>query len=253
VDLSPTNGSNVRAAEQQLRPAALRLLETARASALRAGHRAPPAHLAVVGHSMGAFSGRWLAARILPEKVRLFVSIAGANFGTNALCRLSGEGNREMCPAFAQDRRTNPAQVELNGSAAEPRDPTPFGLGPDPSDGPSVPPDRRAIAYYTVRFDGDPWIKPNRSAELPGAGGLVLPPAGAGLSETAPGNFLLSPASGHAPPTARPGVIGRVKRLLLGSPWADHDSLPADPRIIDWVEMLLRASRDAAWPRPGGK
>jgi triacylglycerol esterase/lipase EstA (alpha/beta hydrolase family) len=40
----------------------------------------------IVSHSMGGLSSRWYAAKVRPDRVRKWISLAGANHGTNDVC-----------------------------------------------------------------------------------------------------------------------------------------------------------------------
>jgi pimeloyl-ACP methyl ester carboxylesterase len=217
VNLLPNDGDNARAAERFIAPAVDELLQRASAEAGRAGCRVP-ARVDLIAHSMGGVSSRWYAAKIAPRKVRTLVGIAPANHGTNSLCGYQGEGNRQMCPAFAAARGESALQVDLNGTPRAPADETPFGGGEDS-------PDRKRIAaapgeeigYFTIRLALDPWIKPESSAVLDGAGGRAWPLLPSGVVETTPGNLLW------------PDVTG-------------HDGLPRDATLIRVVIALLSAT-----------
>jgi pimeloyl-ACP methyl ester carboxylesterase len=211
VDLSPNDGANERAAREQLQPAAIRLLETAAARARREGWD-PPDKLAVVAHSMGAVSGRWLASRLMPESVAVFVAIAGANHGSRALCGLSGAGNEELCAATSGEV---PVFAGLNGTATAPRDPTPFGPGQDPPGHPHEPPTGAAcIAWFTIFIDPDEWIVPADSARLAGSGAGVALTAPADVQVVAPGEFRVTAAIRHDDLPSAPAVLSLVPTLL---------------------------------------
>ncbi len=216
-EITPNTSSNVRAAEEVLAPAVDSLLGSARTAALRAGHQGPlPERVDVVGWSMGAVSGRWYAARRRPDRVRTFVSLAGSNHGTNALCPYEDEGGREMCPAFATDRGRNPVQVALNGTPSAPADETPYGFGADRDGVVPVPRDAtRNILYLTVRVEPDEWINPERSATLDGAGGMAVElPPGVAVEETSPGNYLLRERADHVSVLRGGGSLRLVTALL---------------------------------------
>lgn len=216
VDMQPRHGSNPRAARRYIAPAVEALLRDARRHARTAGLQSPT-QVDIVAHSMGAISSRWYLAVHRPDKIRRWIGIAPANHGTNALCGHTGSGDRELCPAFAANSRQSSVQFRLNGGANSRHDETPYGLGLDRPDVERVPPEeRRAIAYYTLRIDPDPWIVPAESAVLDGAGGLHLSVEDRVFRETSPGNFLFLGAAGH-------------------------DELPKDPRVIDWVRAVLTA------------
>src|SRR5262245_26909215 len=124
--------SNVRAATEVISAGADALLNAAATGARKAGRSdAAPARLDIVAHSMGAVSARWYAARLRPDPVRTFVSLAGANHGTNSLCDFPDEGAAEMCPAFANNESQSAVQTALNGTHDSPIDETPFGIGVD--------------------------------------------------------------------------------------------------------------------------
>lgn len=213
VDLLPNDGANIEAAERQLLPAARRLLER---EAVRGSGKAgqTPAKIAVVGHSMGAVSGRWLAAKLIPGQVAVFIAIAGAHHGTNAVCVLKGAGNDELCPAFPAAGES-PVLNQLNGTRDRPADPTPYGAAPDAAQSPSVRPDAHAcISWYSLSIDPDEWITPAASARLPGSGGAEPADLPHGIVRIAPGEFRLD---------------DKVR----------HDDLPGTPAVMTWVTSLL--------------
>jgi pimeloyl-ACP methyl ester carboxylesterase len=215
VDLLPADGANIAAAESQLLPAASALLERARGEATRR-HWPAPRKLGIVGHSMGAVSGRWLAARLIPDRVALFIGIAGAHHGSNAVCGLPGAGNDEMCPAFPRSGQSEVLEA-LNGTDQRRIDMTPFGPGTDPDGVNSMRPrDGTCIAWYAVYLDPDEWITPATSARLPGAGGPEPPNLPAMIERVAPGEFR---------------VLERIR----------HDDLPGAPAIVALVTALLSA------------
>jgi pimeloyl-ACP methyl ester carboxylesterase len=208
---------NVRAATTVIADSADALLAAAAEGARRAGHNnAAPDRLDMIAHSMGAVSARWYAAKVRPDRVRTWISLAGANHGTNSMCPFSDDGSREMCPAFADSLKDNFVQVSLNGTSTSPIDETPFGLGIDREGVDSVAPDAsHSILYLTVRIEPDDWIKPEQSAVLDGAGGVPVPiPEGVRAAETSPGNYL-----------------------FFGS--VDHDSLLDHPQLMELVEAML--------------
>lgn len=216
VTIVPDDRSNTEAAEAVLRPAAQDLLRRARASAVRRGTRAPQV-IDVVGHSMGAVSSRWYASRLEPERVGIWIGIAGANHGTNALCRFRRTpAGREMCPAYARTGARSLVQTTLNGTAERPADESPYGLGDDRRALTSVPADaRRRIAYFTIRVEPDDWIYPASSALLDGAGTRTsVPLQGLQVEESPAGNFLVRNAS-------------------------HHDGLPENERVVELVWRVL--------------
>ena len=221
VDLLPNDGENIRAAEGFIKPAVDRLLQRTGETARSEGLVGIPGKVDIVSHSMGAASSRWYAAKIAPERVRIWISIAGANHGTDALRDFPSPGNDEMVPAFASSVEESFIQVALNGTRGEPRDETPFGVGPDPPGRPVIAPDsERGILYLTVFIEPDGWIRPSASALLAGAGGpeIKLPP-GIRVEETTSGNFRFT---------------GR----------SDHDGLPSHPEVMRLISVFL-ALRDA--------
>ncbi len=217
VDIVPNTMANVRAATTVIEPAAAQLLARARAAARSAGHKggAPP-RLDIVSHSMGVVSSRWYAAKLHPELVRTWISLAGSNHGTNTLCWFKDEAAREMCPAFATSAEKNAVQVALNGPPAAPSDETPYGLGSDRPGAPRIPPDRtRNILYLTVRIEPDSWITPERSAVLDGAGGVPFAvPAGVPVEESSSGNFLFRARVDHCSLLNHPDLIRLVAAML---------------------------------------
>jgi pimeloyl-ACP methyl ester carboxylesterase len=229
LSLSPADGANRSAAQGQIAPAVERLLAQGREHPERASGKdempsqagvraacAAPRRIDIIAHSMGAVSARWYIAHIDAARVRNLVGIAPANHGSDALCGLPGEGNRELCPAFARDPRRNAVQVELNGTRARRLDETPFGPGEDGKGIDSIRPDeQRRVQYTMFRLDPDQWIRPARSALLDGAGGLTLHGLIDAARVTSPGNVLW-PA----------GVT--------------HDDLPRDPRLIRIIVTSLQ-------------
>ena len=174
VDMRPRDGDNVRAAERFIAAGAERLLEDSRSAVSASGcGTEAPAKLDIVAHSMGAFSARWYIRFIGGERVRLMIALAGANHGTDRLCGRPGQGDRQMCPAFADAGSPDNVQQRLNGTRAAPQDDTPWGIGEDGADRHRIPPDgQRRIGYVTVRVEADEWIEPAESALLDGAGGI---------------------------------------------------------------------------------
>ncbi len=219
VDLMPNDGDNILAAESQLSRAVERLLEAASGfKHANACTGEAPSRVAIIAHSMGAVSSRWYAARVAPQRVSMLVSIAGSNHGSNALCGLSGSGNRQMCPAYSDSSDPGDIQVALNGTREQPKDETPFGIGRDTDLASSIPPTKdKRILYLTVRIEPDEWIEPSHSALLDGAGGEVAVPNAIDLSafdETTRGNYLLE----------KPVV---------------HDDLPRDENVVRFIAWAL--------------
>jgi pimeloyl-ACP methyl ester carboxylesterase len=223
INLIPNDGSNLRAATDFIAPTVESLLLQSQRVAKKAGYRGQlPERVDFVSHSMGAFSSRWYAAKIRPDRVRTWIAIAGANYGTNAICPFPSEGNYEICPAFSDSARGNQLQISLNGTPTKPIDPTPYGLGRDAPNIPRIPSDaKRSILYLTIRIEPDEWIKPERSAIIEGAGGVVMKvPQDIPVKETAAGNYLFTAQT-------------------------NHDALPQHPELMRLVHVLLTAQDKA--------
>lgn len=216
LDMHPRDGGNEIAAQAHIAPAVDELLERAERAARSAGFE-PPRRVDIVAHSMGAFSSRWYLTQIDATKSRVWIGIAGANFGTDALCGGKGAGDRQMCPAFAP-AGASLVQNALNGTREVPLDPTPFGIGPDAANYVRAQSDaQRCIAYYTLRIEPDEWIEPANSAVVAGAGGLHVEADDLPAIETTAGNFLFT----------EPTI---------------HDDLPKHPRAIEFVTRVLAAA-----------
>jgi pimeloyl-ACP methyl ester carboxylesterase len=221
VDLVPNTGANVEAAVNQLEPAVEQFLGELNAY-LAANQPGLPAKTRVdlVSHSMGSLSSRWYAARLRPDRVRRWLSLAGANHGSS-LAAFAGEvdgGEQDMYPAFAANELESFIQFQLNGSSAPDVDETPYGLGTDSAGVTVVPPDAaRSIFYATIAADGDDiWIDPDSSVQIDGAGGLPFPlPADLPATVLSPGNFRMTNGIGHDPMLSDPQTM-RLAALLLG-------------------------------------
>lgn len=219
VDIVPNTASNILAANTVIAPAAETLLLSAAETARNAGYKGKaPQRLDIVSFSMGAVSSRWYAAKLHPERVRIWIGLGGANHGTDALCLFSDEGAREMCPAFATTGEKNYVQVALNGTPEAPVDETPYGLGSDRAEITPIPADSvRRVVYFTIRIEPDVWIQPGSSAVLDGAGGIpVKVPAGMAIEETSPGNYLFRGSAGHDDLPKQPDSMQIVASLLTG-------------------------------------
>lgn len=217
VEIQPNKLGNIEAAQRFVARAADKLLAAAGDAARVAEHAGmAPDQLDIVAHSMGAVSSRWYVAKVSPERVRTWVGIAGANHGTNSLCDYDDDGAIEMCPAFARSANDSAVQIALNGSEDAPLDETPYGLGPDRSEVPTVAPDgKRNILYFTIRIEPDKWITPSRSAVLDGAGGLDVTLApGMPVHQSSPGNFLILEGEGHCSLLYDPWVLKLVSAML---------------------------------------
>lgn len=225
IDIPPQGSANDAAARDSVSRAVDRLLTRAGEQARR-HDAAAPAKVDLVAHSMGAVSTRYYAALVHPERVRLWLGIAGPNHGTNALCGSELPGDRQMCPAFAASAHESPLQAQLNGTSRVPRDPSPYGIGRDA--GPPVvrKTAERCIGYYTIRIEPDEWIAPAHSAKLAGAGGLNVALESLPAVETEPGNLLFTAS-------------------------IDHDHLPSHPQLIELVERILAAADRDLPPKCG--
>ena len=215
VELSPRDGDNIRAAQEQIAPFVEDILGTTNRARAAAG-LAPIDKVHLVAHSMGALSGRWYAAVLHPERVATFIATSGANHGTNWHCdRPIGPGHRQMCPAFAASAEHNALQFRLNGAPGPDVDETPYGVGRDSAGVRTVPPDgARSILYVTLHADGDPYVVPAASLLLDGAGwkNLQLDPALA--AEPSPGNFQLRRPSGHDELLSSPAALRWLLQVL---------------------------------------
>jgi pimeloyl-ACP methyl ester carboxylesterase len=221
VDLVPNTGANVEAAVNQLQPAIEEFLSELNAYlALNQPGVPSKTKVDLVSHSMGSLSGRWYAARLAPQRVRRWLSLAGANHGTS-LALFAGQsdgGQEDMYPAFAASELESLIQFQLNGSAAADVDETPYGLGSDAGGVSVVPADStRSIYYATIAADGDDiWIDPDSSVQLDGAGGLPFTlPGDLPAAVLSPGNFRMTNGIGHDPMVADPQTM-RLVGLLLG-------------------------------------
>jgi pimeloyl-ACP methyl ester carboxylesterase len=201
IQLRPNNGSNIEAAEQQIAPAIEELLSKTNAFLEEHAPDIPlKTKVDVISHSMGALSARWYAARVRPERVRIWISLGGAHHGTDVLCGWKGFGARDLCPAYAGSRKESAIQYALNGAPYVPDvDETPYGRGKDSPGVDTIPhDDARSILYTSIRTSPDKWIKPEHSAILDGADGIDIPmPKGIQAAETTPGNILMKNGVGH--------------------------------------------------------
>lgn len=201
VDLVDKDMSNVLAAESQLAPEIEAFLDTVRAVCADRMNSCPNFEkVDLVAHSMGAVSSRWYAAKLRPDRVRTWISLAGANHGSAPNCPGPvNSGKRDLCPAFARSAEENPVQFALNGSPDPDIDESPFGIGADTEGVLAVPPDEnRRIFYLTLRVTRDEFVSPPDSPILDGAGGIVVPfPPHLWIEETSPGNYLVTGKMGH--------------------------------------------------------
>lgn len=222
VSITPSRMGNIRAAKTVIRQAAASLLKNATLAAHKSGYQGVmPQRIDIVSHSMGAVSTRWFTAKLQPQLVRTWISLAGANHGSNSLCNHTDDGAKDLCPAYATSEIESKVQLGLNGTQEAPLDETPYGPGIDRKGVQQIVPDHnRNVLYFTVRIDPDDWIKPEHSATLDGAGGVpVNIKSGTPVIQTTPGNFLF--------------------QLDV-----NHDSLLRHPQLIRFVAVLL-AVRDS--------
>lgn len=222
VSLSPKDGSNINAAKEQIAPAVKEFLESIN-EYIKKEHPEIQAKTKVdmISHSMGALSSRWYAARIRPERLRVWLSLAGANHGSDPCCESSGQGADDMCPAFAKTSEESLIQYVLNGAPhVADIDETPYGIGKDSPGVVRVMPDEiRQIAYFTIRVDSDKAIKPEESAILDGTGGIdITIPAKVRAKETSPGNILMIESLHHDGMLKDKNVMQLVK-IILAIDW----------------------------------
>jgi pimeloyl-ACP methyl ester carboxylesterase len=193
IQLVPNDGSNIEAAERQIAPAINELLTTIKKKRIPAKQKEIE-KVNIISHSMGALSARWYAAKVRPDRVNVWISLAGANHGTNIACGANDPGSNDMCPAFAEGLEESRIQFLLNGRPKLPDiDETPFGIGTDSVGVSSLRPDKdRRILYITIRIETDRIITPKESAELDGSGGLLFNlPDRLKLRQNTAGNFIL--------------------------------------------------------------
>jgi pimeloyl-ACP methyl ester carboxylesterase len=218
INLIPDDGSNVEAAENQIEAAIENFLVEVNNYIDNNQPEIPRKQkVDLISHSMGALSARWYAAKIRPERVRIWLSLGGANHGTNTLCKYSGQGAEDCCPAFAKDPEESFIQYELNGEPfSADKDETPFGIGNDLRGVyPVQPMDNRQILYLTVRTIPDEWIQPENSAVLDGAGGIHLNlPDIEEVEETSQGNYLIKKEIGHEGLLYSPRAVKFVNLIL---------------------------------------
>lgn len=200
IDIDPADLANGRAAQEQIAPTVDQLLASASAAASAAGYPgAPPTKVDIIGHSMGAVSSRWYTTQIRPDRVRTWISVNGANHGTNWACQFNDEPARELCPAFSSAPDKQPLMTTLNGTPLAPADESPYGRGADQPGVESIRPDAlRSILYIAIRLQHDDFILPAESAMIDGAGASpVTVPTGLPVTETSPGNYLFQAPTDH--------------------------------------------------------
>jgi len=218
IQLVPNDGANIPAAEEQIAPAIETFLDSIN-TFLAVNYPAIPLNTKVnlVSHSMGSMSSRWYAARVRPDRVHKWVSLAGANHGTNDLCGFPEGGADDLCPAYATSELDSFIQFTLNGAPfVADVDETPYGIGQDSPGVVSVPSDQnRQILYVTIRTSPDIWIDPEDSVILDGTGGVQIPiPGDLPATMTSEGNFLMTNGVGHDPMLSDPETMRLVKIIL---------------------------------------
>ncbi|MRR37485.1 hypothetical protein EG829_23085, partial [bacterium] len=172
INLQPNNGANIPAAQMQIRPAIEQYLsEINEVLKKRRPDIAPKTKVDLLSHSMGALSTRWYAAKLHPERVRVWLSLAGANHGTNALCPFFDPGADDLCPSYAKNEKQSHIQFHLNGKPHVPDvDETPYGIGADSAGVRAIAPvDNRKILYATIRNTPDVWMVREESPVRDGA------------------------------------------------------------------------------------
>jgi pimeloyl-ACP methyl ester carboxylesterase len=218
IELHPNDGSNIYAAERQIFPAIEEFLRNINKSLHgKFPNMSRKTKVDMISHSMGALSARWYTAKVRPDRVRLWISLTGANHGTNVLCGFSGQGAEDLCPAYARSIEESYIQYQLNGAPdLADVDETPYGVGKDASGFFSVAPDSdRKIVYISVRTSPDKWIKPECSPILDGTGGIKIPvPENVQARETSPGNILMTNGIGHDAILICPDTMQLIKAIL---------------------------------------
>jgi pimeloyl-ACP methyl ester carboxylesterase len=239
IQLVPDDGANIPAAEDQIALAIEAFLDSIN-TFLAANYPNIPLKTKVdlVSHSMGSLSSRWYAARVRPDRVHKWISLAGANHGTNDLCGRPSEGADDSCPAYAKNEQESYIQYQLNGAPyVADVDETPFGIGDDSSGVTVLPPDQtRRILYVTIRTSPDIWIDPEDSVILDGAGGVEISiPADLPATMTSEGNFLMTNGVGHDAMLSDPDTV-RLVRIILSVSACECD-LNADGSCdsLDWL------------------
>ena len=201
IDLKPKNGSNILAAEEQIAPAVEEfIIKVNREVVIKLDSTHIKNKIDIISHGMGALSARWYAAKIRPDRVRLWLSLAGTNHGTSEFCSYFGQGSEDCCPPFAESPEQSHIQYVLNGKPCmADTDETPYGIGIDTPGTQTVNAiDHARIIYLTVRTFPNKWIKPEESAVLDGAGGIDFDLfEGLLLEETTLGNILIKEKMGH--------------------------------------------------------
>lgn len=218
IQLIPDDGGNVDAAENQIASAIEEFIANINILIKKEYPNIPlKRKVDLISHSMGALSARWYAVKIRPDRVRIWLSLGGANHGTNTLCKYSGQGAEDCCPAYAENKKESLIQYVLNGAPkVADVDETPYGLGVDLKGVNSVLPDQnRRILYITIRTSPDKWIKPEESAILDGAGGFKISISKKIRAREQPeGNFIMMNHVGHDEMLVDQSTIALVHAII---------------------------------------
>ncbi|HUU39368.1 MAG TPA: hypothetical protein VMW42_00360 [Desulfatiglandales bacterium] len=217
IQLYPNTGSNIDAAEEQIAPAIEEFLREINESIKRQFTMRLKTKVDLISHSMGALSARWYTVKVRPDRVRMWLSLGGANHGTDVLCAWSDPGARDLCPAYAKNPKESLVQYLLNGEPHEGDiDETPYGLGKDSPGVDSIPPDNtRSILYISIRTSPDKWIKPEHSPILDGAGGIKIQfPESIRAKKTSLGNILMTNGVGHDAMLSNEDTMKLVRIIL---------------------------------------
>jgi hypothetical protein len=218
IQLYPNNGPNIEAAEKQIAPAIEVFIN--KINAFRNTQhvtRQLVTKINLISHSMGALSARWYASKVGPHRVRIWISLAGANHGTDKACFSNNPGSKDMCPAFAKSPDESLVQFVLNGLPhVADVDETPYGVGRDSPGVNSIRPDEsKRIIYFSIRTFPDKLIIPEESAVIDGAGGVNLKvPNRLPAKETSEGNILMTNRVGHDEMLSDKNTMKLVETIL---------------------------------------
>ena len=218
IQLRPNNSSNIVASEKQIAPEIEDFLKSINEFVQKKRlNVSSKTKVDLISHSMGALSARWFAAKVRPDRVRLWISLGGASHGSNAECSYAGQGADDLCPAYAKNPKESFIQYTLNGKPhVYDIDETPYGIGQDsPGVHPIPPVEDRRILYITLRTSPDKWIKPENSPILDGAGSLnITLPENVSAKETSRGNILMTNRVGHDAMLKCPDTMRLVRAIL---------------------------------------
>jgi len=220
IDLNPNDGANIPAAENEIAPFVESFLsQVNQYLATNFPEVAPKQKVDIVSHSMGSLSSRWYAARVRPDRVDKWVSLAGANHGTSDpyFSKLTTGGDQDLYPAFAASEAESYIQYQLNGAPyIDDVDETPYGIGTDSVGVARIAPDdTRSILYVTISATNDKWIDPDESVQLDGTGGVDIPISNdLPVTELSDGNYQMTNGVGHDPMLSDPDTIQLVSDIL---------------------------------------